>query len=313
MSTQTKGRPPTADEKARIKTYLCMPKGEPFIRCKARDRRKVEAFEAQDDFTHSEPKHVCEECRCNHIAGLNTSDDFYDIDGVGHYGVGFCYDHEKGRYRAGALDFARRQMITLQQHGRLMAENENYMGRTSEDLAVERCAGRPIADATRVEQVRTARNTVAHYLHKMTMLLETEGALYPDAVVELLEQILETVTDMQAAGLVLNGDDVISKLNDIFTHDLFATEKCGQAIIPMTYSTKIDKLKDLAVAASKIGLDDFRMTEKDYVEKKIVAMKLKQSFAGIGKELAPEFGDEVADRVKQNLVDRVFLPIWGDL
>lgn len=290
-----------------------MPENEPFIRCKARDRRKVEVFEEQNDFTHSERGHVCEQCRCEKVAGLGSSDDFYDIEGIGHYGVGFCYEHEAGRYRAGALDFARRQMITLQQHGKLMAENENYMGRNSEDLAIERCAGMPITEATRVEQVRNARNTVSHYLHKMTMLLETEGALYPEAVVQLLEEIKEHVSDMMEAGLVINGERLVERLDEIFTHDLFATEKCGTKIIPMTYTTKVSMLKDLAVAASKIGLDDFRMTEKDYVEKKIVAMKLKQSFAGMGKELAPEFGDEVADRVKQNLVDNVFLPIWGDL
>ena len=81
----------------------------------------------------------------------------------------------------------------------------------------------------------------------------------------------------------------------------------------MTDATRLALVAKLGKTISSMGLDDFRMTEKDYIEKRIVATKLAQSMNEMGKLLAEEFGDEVADRMKRRMADEVFVPVWRDV
>jgi hypothetical protein len=61
----------------------------------------IKKFEAAGDFSHSSKKHICDICRCKHVAGYGTN----------HYGVGYCYYHDIGSSKK----LAQHMAIALQQ------------------------------------------------------------------------------------------------------------------------------------------------------------------------------------------------------
>lgn len=110
---------PTLKQLQQIRWALAMTDRMPFMRCPARSSKKRDDFERLQDYTHSPSGHVCEKCRCDRIAGEGTQGDFYGIgENTGHYGVGFCKWHEKGRRKSNAITLARHQMDAMRAIGR---------------------------------------------------------------------------------------------------------------------------------------------------------------------------------------------------
>ena len=67
-------------------------------KCPGRDFKKVNDFEMNGNFDHSGPSHICGECQCTKVAGDGTTGEFWgqgeEWNKVGHYGVGYCREHE---------------------------------------------------------------------------------------------------------------------------------------------------------------------------------------------------------------------------
>lgn len=123
-------RPPVISEKdkAHIRRVLCQPVNAGWLRCPAKDSRKSFTFAKEGDDSHLAGGHVCEKCRCSAVAGSGTKGDFYGLgEHTGHYGVGFCYRHERGRRAGVALSYARNQMLSLQQVGRAEHPGEDQI------------------------------------------------------------------------------------------------------------------------------------------------------------------------------------------
>ena len=116
---------PTEAQKLEIRRVLCMPRRALFVRCPARSMTLALKLAKAGDDTHLAEGHCCEKCRCPHIAGRGTKGDFYGIGAdTGHYGVGFCYMHERGGRRGVAQKFAENHMANLQQAGRAMTQRK---------------------------------------------------------------------------------------------------------------------------------------------------------------------------------------------
>ena len=83
-----------------------------FPRCKGKSVRKSKRLEAEGDSSHRSPRHdPCDICRCSHVAGWGTKGEFYGEGEmwkeVGHYGVGWCRDHEQLKNKDQCLAYAR--------------------------------------------------------------------------------------------------------------------------------------------------------------------------------------------------------------
>lgn len=109
-----------------IKRVLCMPKRSTFVRCPSKDMVIIRKLEKQGDYTHRARGHVCEKCRCRHTAGHGTKGDFYGLGETGHYGVGFCQRHSRGRNAAMARTFAVNHMKSLQKLGKAQHAEDDY-------------------------------------------------------------------------------------------------------------------------------------------------------------------------------------------
>lgn len=72
---------PSRAEIYKIKRSLRIRQNDPLPRCMARSKDAAEKLGPE----HQKRGHVCEECRCKHIAGYGTK----------HYGYGLCFYHEK--------------------------------------------------------------------------------------------------------------------------------------------------------------------------------------------------------------------------
>ena len=78
-------------DKEKIRQILNLRSTQGFPRCRGKVKKFILAREAEGDFSHSDKGHICDECRCDQVAGSRTKGNFYGL-GVqtGHYGVGFC-------------------------------------------------------------------------------------------------------------------------------------------------------------------------------------------------------------------------------
>jgi hypothetical protein len=98
---------PDAAELCKIRNSLNMESNEPFMRCRGKLQSKVKKFERKGDFSHSGSprKHTCDACRCKHVSGWGTP----------HYGVGYCWYHDRdsGRKMAKSQAIAIRQGYPL--------------------------------------------------------------------------------------------------------------------------------------------------------------------------------------------------------
>jgi len=96
-------RKPSDAELRKIRHSLCLEDRHPFPRCPGKSTHLVARFEENGDFSHSgnRRKHICEKCRCKHVAGWGTK----------HYGVGFCYWHDVDNGR----QVSKHMAIALQQ------------------------------------------------------------------------------------------------------------------------------------------------------------------------------------------------------
>ena len=116
-----KRKPITANDIAAIKRVLCWPPSMPLPRCPAKSWSKATALSEQGDPSHLEAGHVCEKCRCGKTAGYGTRKnahlhgDFYGLgEHTGHFGVGYCYAHEKYAVRSNSYAVAAMKAIQTQ-------------------------------------------------------------------------------------------------------------------------------------------------------------------------------------------------------
>lgn len=97
---------PNKESVRKAKHALGIPSRVKLPRCLGKSLTKVKQFEKVGDMTHSDPKHICDECRCKFKAGLGTS----------HLGMGYCITHEQSlQYRKVAKKVASEHKIAIQQ------------------------------------------------------------------------------------------------------------------------------------------------------------------------------------------------------
>jgi hypothetical protein len=103
---------------------------EKFPRCSAKNKAFVKKCEAKGDFSHSNRLHRCDECRCPRTAGHATASKWGDYFGIGektgHFGVGYCYSHEKGRYGKVYEQFLKNQISVVRSYGKMALERAGY-------------------------------------------------------------------------------------------------------------------------------------------------------------------------------------------
>jgi len=69
----------------RARRSLGLDNKRPLPRCDHKVTKRVKEFEAKGDFSHSDKKHICDECACKRTAGHGTD----------HYGSGWCNTHDR--------------------------------------------------------------------------------------------------------------------------------------------------------------------------------------------------------------------------
>ena len=98
---------PSMPEQEAIKRSLNMKVHDRFMRCRGKSVKRVRGHEKNGDMSHSDKKHLCEECRCRFVAGSGTD----------HYGVGYCYIHEgtTGMTKTSMRDMVENQKDAIRQ------------------------------------------------------------------------------------------------------------------------------------------------------------------------------------------------------
>ena len=177
MRTPPKGRKPTHQEMAMIKSMLRIGFNHKLPRCGAKDRKKVKKFEANGDFSHSERRHICPDCSCDKTAGLGTYGNFWGPGEawreVGHYGTGWCRSHSIAFNRKVISDKeAEKHLMAMQNHG-LIKYTPQAIEKRMEDEAEEASQSQEVRE--NLSQLQKLIREMFEHFDNRTALTETAG------------------------------------------------------------------------------------------------------------------------------------------
>ena len=251
-------------QKDAIRQLLGFKKDEVLPRCKGKRWKFVREREAAGDKSHSESKHLCHECQCEHVAGTGTKGDFYGLGPeTGCFGVGYCREcwlHLSLR-PAWQLWFARKQVRELQAYGRAVNNMDS-------DYALK--VMREEAElAERTTKARQEFEMVLVELERFDKMLSGELA---DAPTEMTPRGPEPMADKTRIALKLDIAKTLSRLrlNDLkldANSYLHVDELKRRIPEVMTLAFQcLSKLEELIVAKQVKGEPiETDMTPQEYV------------------------------------------------
>lgn len=246
-----------------IKRLLSLPKAANLPRCPARSQPKALRLKAAGDDQHFGPGHVCSLCRCNHTAGWGTKGDFYNIGrpDVGHFGCGFCKDHERGVRSSFAQQFAINHMKALQQFGMDKHPSQDF-----KNIAIEEAN-----EASARNQIRKGMQVVQETLLDFQNKLK---GFTPEGILKLVGELEDIRIQLGAISKMetLDGDNfrtitklLEEKIEEAIWRNLKVTAASKGSAYPATDADVIPLACELARTISKLSVDTYKLEESDYI------------------------------------------------
>lgn len=279
----------TPQDIASIRKILGLPSWARFPRCSAKSKWFVRKREEAGDFSHSDRKHICDECRCTNTAGMGTYGNFYGLgDHTGHYGCGWCRVHEKHRPRSQAEQYAEDHMRLLQGVGSGKDAQSDFELVTREQARV--------AEARK--EVRQQIDSVKEWCGKfLEMCREPSLAERADVVAALKEVEQAVVTSGGLDKKTL--DLVLGAIGQAIVLHSGLTETGRGGLVPMSDDTRFKNVRDFAKTISGLAMDDFKVSEGDYVRMDDVAICIHRTMLLIQRFVAKrEDYDKLKDEMK---------------
>lgn len=292
----------TKQDQMAIKRMMFQPLESRWPKCPGRSRRKRKAYEKQGDFSHSEKNHVCEDCRCGHVAGWGTHGAHYranlgyDVDfwglGVqsGHYGVGWCKTCEKYR-EENALVYAFNQMKALQNQGKSYHPQRDYL---------------------QLSQSQGAEAEAAVEIRKGMDLIERTLIEFEDRCIRGPEKTSEIVRSLNSLEEAIKECDVpdgeqLQKILDAIDNRIFVestlTERGKEGPVTCSDDTRMKLALKFAEALSKLTKDRYTIQSSSLVHIDEVNRRIPRMF-----ELAFRF---IMDENDKRIFISDMADIWG--
>lgn len=242
-------------------------------RCPLRSNDKRIAFEMENDFSHSKHRHSCELCQCGNYAGEGTKGEFWgsgpEWHEVGHFGVGYCREHEKFLLREkwkteeSLLEVARKHRDAIMNRGIQARQNPHLIAEYEAEQA-----NRQEVLVKNMEEMKSLTDELLSFMRN-TRKKETQTIVL---AIKSLESALK------------EHDFNDTKVRDKYYNDLAETilvaseltESAGGRIIPMTDKTKFLLADKLLNSVSKLNLDEYRMGKDSYVHVDEIKKRIPQ-------------------------------------
>lgn len=257
----------TKDDVRNIRIILCLPQWSRMPRCPAKSKTFVRKQEEKGDFSHSHKRHICDQCRCHHAAGLWTKGNFYGLgEHTGHYGCGWCAKHEMGPRKRWAEEFAVQHMRLLQGVGMGQTAQEDYALQVHEEARV----------ATARREVRSQIDLIRQCAEKFHAALAPEDP----GTIDALTQELKNFNGLLATNGFLTKEELKAAMEIIgmaIAMRAGMTEKGRSGPIPMSDDTKMKNMREWAKLIADLSLDEYKVTEGDYVRSDEVKTRLAQT------------------------------------
>lgn len=240
-----------------INRALNRPRHAPMLRCHAKNRAFVKACEERGDYSHSAKDHICDECRCKHVAGWGTN----------HYGVGFCKHHEKGRNKVHAREFAKNQALALQQGWPMPHAYESaneYLQRIAEESK----------DAREVLDTRAEITLLRAKLQEF----EAELSSGKRKETELAKQIAELIEKLDGLEFIdgKQGDEIKELLEQVYLKETqLTTGSPGGKLRPMSYKARAELAMSFARTISGLAKDWYGIVKDDFIQVEEVTLWLQ--------------------------------------
>lgn len=220
-------------------------------------------LKAAGDDSHFGAGHVCSLCRCSHTAGWGTKGDFYGIGNVeaGHFGCGFCKDHEHGVRSHYAQQFAINHMKSLQQFGMDKHPSQDF-----KNIAIEEAQ-----EASARQQIRKGMTVVQETLLDFQNKLK---GLIPENVTKLTEELEKINDELQKIRKMetLDGenfrvlcDSLEEKIEECVLRKTTVTAASKGRVYAATDSEIVPMACELARTISKLSVDTYKLEESDYI------------------------------------------------
>lgn len=141
-----------------------------YPRCPGKSRHRIDLLHKKGDLSHDAKNHLCDDCRCQNVAGAGTKGDYYKIDRpeLGHYGTGYCAVCAKRKRRDTVDREWKEHLRTLQQNNKPVTDVQEF-ARDAEVGAAKATANLEVMEA--LEQVRGLMTEI-NDLHSNDQLTE---------------------------------------------------------------------------------------------------------------------------------------------
>lgn len=285
-----------------IRRCLFIPKDHPFPRCPAKNQAFVKRCEEKGDYTHSGTMahHICEECRCKHVAGWGTKGDWYGLgEHTGHYGAGFCSIHESGRRKAKCDELAVHQIRDMQRAGFAYESGNVYLARIQEEA----------------EEAQEHIELGGELALLRSIIQELEAMWYrkpaeDSKIVKHLKQIRDALK-----GVVFVEEEDAKNMQDIIETAILSesglTEYASGKLSPMSGDTKIRRTGELLVKAAKIAKDHVALTSLDTVAIDDVKLRAYQTVQLVNR-LIDAYGAIQPDVFRKEFL-KEYMDVWSSL
>jgi len=235
---------------------------EPFPRCPCKSWTRLQKLALQGDFSHHPKDHKpCRICQCRNVAGYGTRGYYWSVQDddelwwyVGHYGVGFCKDHEWRQTK-------RRQWDRADRHVRAL---RRYAWAREAALDFDIVARSEAAEVVRNEQLRRNIGEIQNRLDDALSVLRRESQKNAEIVAALgrLESAVRAQEEMFPPEQY---NEILDAVESRIWRESRLTEPAGGKVVEMTDKTANEQLLKLALGISKLNLDDVKIRSEDMI------------------------------------------------
>ena len=277
MSKPLPAPPPKV--KRDIRYWLDLPPSVAFPRCPAKSRSKIKMLAKSGEPDHADPKHFCEDCCCKYIAGQGTD----------HYGIGFCYHHEKGTRGQWCGEVAKRhhEVVRTGRNPAQYFDPKGYIEQMSEEVEKEKSNA----------ELRTEIDLIRGHMQELLELASADGKKR-DRCADAMDALAKALSDNTSVtdNHIIQLEDAVNRLESEVHAPLRGND--GR---PISFEKKCDLIVKMTnaitrSAGTKVKIDQFDMVHwgdfKAYVlqvltitQKHILKIADESSFAELLNEV----------------------------
>jgi len=296
-------RIPEKEIQDRIKVYLGIRISDSLPRCQCKSCKRAKYLARQGHPEHLDSTHICEECRCQKVAGWGTLGDYGFGYNVGHYGRGLCGAHEL------AAGWAPHAEAVTRVHTEVLRQGKDFAYASSGNQWLDRVKKESDLATDRITlhaEIDIMRATMQELHDRCLAGMET-----PPGIEEAIKDLQGIAKNLSASVGDIETEiikDKIDRLTDMLYQTYSLTESTKNGPGPMSTETRMTLAAKFADVIGKLNLHQSKMSMDQYIHVDYIKLWAKDIYQATKEILHPVPADE---QLWLNRISKIPEPMRG--